>query len=225
VVVHQAGRELVRLTVDMPVQIPHYSALFDEQRVLHRESIYGYGPPAAEPNPDLVELVLSLPTPVLDLGCGSGALVRVLRRQGIEAHGIELRRPETLASLGEDVKEWVTVYDGQFPLPFPDQRFRSVVCSEVLEHIPEHAAAIREIARVAQEALITVPDMSAIPALFPHNVVPWHLLEATHVNFFTQASLGAALGSAFRSVSFSRLGRFEINGTPVFTSLVARCKA
>jgi hypothetical protein len=152
-------------------------------------------------------------------------LVRVLRGRGIEAFGIELNRTEIVASLREDVKGWITLYGGGFPLPFPDRRFRSVVCSEVLEHIPGHAAAIREMVRVAPEALITVPDISAIPALFPHNVVPWHLLEATHVNFFTQASLRAALGAAFRSVSFSRLGRFEINGTAVFTSLVARCVA
>ncbi len=59
----------------------------------------------------------------------------------------------------------------------------SVVCSEVLEHIPDHGAAIREMARLAREALMTVPDMSAIPALFPHNVVRWHLLEATHASF------------------------------------------
>jgi hypothetical protein len=46
--------------------------------------------------------------------------------------------------------------------------------------------------RLASEALlITVPDMSAIPRGFPHGVVPWHLLEATHINFFTQHSLEA----------------------------------
>ena len=162
---------------------------------------------------------------LLDLGCGSGALIRALRSRGVEAYGIELKRPEIVASLRDDVKPWITLYAGGFPLPFADRRFRSVICSEVLEHIPDYAGAIREIARVAPEALITVPDMSAIPTLFPHGVVPWHLLEATHLNFFTQASLGAALGSVFRSVSFSRLGEFEVNGTRAFMNLVARCAA
>src|SRR5438105_6369364 len=58
-VVQQDGRELARLAVDMPVHIPHYSGLFDERRVLHRESIYGHGPPVAEANPDVVQLALS----------------------------------------------------------------------------------------------------------------------------------------------------------------------
>ena len=67
--------------------------------------------------------------------------------------------------------------------------------------------------------------MSAVPALFPHFVVPWHLLEASHVNFFTQASLEALLRQNFQRVSFSRLGRFEVNGTRVYTSIVAFCGA
>jgi len=225
VVVEEAGRELARLAVHVPVRPPHYSGLYDDRRVLHRDDIYGRGPPDTEPNLDVLELARSLPAPLLDLGCGSGALIRALRSRGVEAYGIELQRPEIVASLRDDVKPWITLYAGGFPLPFADRRFRSVICSEVLEHIPDYAGAIREIARVAPEALITVPDMSAIPTLFPHGVVPWHLLEATHLNFFTQASLGAALGSVFRSVSFSRLGEFEVNGTRAFMNLVARCAA
>ena len=98
------------------------------------------------------------------------------------------------------------------------------MCSEVLEHIPDWRGAIVEMGRVARRALITVPDMSAIPTLFPHRVVPWHLLESTHVNFFTQRSLHAALSTAFSRITFLRLGEFPVNGTRVYTSLVALCE-
>jgi len=53
--------------------------------------------------------------------------------------------------------------------------------------------------------------------------VPWHLLESTHVNSFTQRSLHAVLTPLFARIRFSRLGEFQINGTRVFTSLVAEC--
>jgi len=223
VAVISGGREIARFRAGIPLQAPDYAGLFDEREVLHRDQIYGYGPPSAAVNRDLLALAIRLPAPVLDFGCGSGALVRELRQAGIEARGIELDRPEIRQSLREDVRSFITLYDGRMPLPVPDGEFASVVCSEVLEHIPDFRAAAGEMARVAKLALVTVPDMSAIPALFPHFVVPWHLLEATHVNFFTQASLEALLGKHFGGLRFSRIGPIEVNGTRVFTSLVAQC--
>jgi SAM-dependent methyltransferase len=203
---------------------PHYAHLFDESRVLHREDIYRYGPPTTEADPQILDLVRLLPGPLLDFGCGSGSLVRALRREGVEAEGIEVQRPEIVASLREDVRPYVELYDGRFPLPYANERFGAVVCSEVLEHIPEWEHALREIGRIARRAVITVPDMSSIPSLFPHGVVPWHLLESTHVNFFTQSSLRAALSRTFSRIRFMRLGEFLVNGTRVFTSVLADCQ-
>jgi len=82
----------------------------------------------------------------------------------------------------------------------------------VLEHIPDWRTALQEIARVGRRALITVPDMSAIPAPLPSRVVPWHLLESTHLNFFTQRSLHLALSPFFSRVRFLRLGEFWVTG-------------
>jgi SAM-dependent methyltransferase len=51
-------------------------------------------------------------------------------------------------------------------LPFDDGRWDFVVCSHVLEHIPDDAAAIREIARVLSpggKALIVVPRRPGVP--------------------------------------------------------------
>jgi SAM-dependent methyltransferase len=224
VTVRERGEPIAQVAAGFRVEPPHYANLLDEERVLHRDQIYGYGPPNPFADPAVIDLSSHLPGPVLDVGCGSGALVRALRERGLEAHGIELDRPEIATSLRDDVKPWITLYDGSRRMPFADGQFASVVCTEVLEHIPDYAAAVAEMARLARrEALITVPDMSAIPRLFPHNVVPWHLLEATHLNFFTQRSLAALLAPHFPQVRFGRIGAFMVNGTEVFTSLVALC--
>jgi SAM-dependent methyltransferase len=204
--------------------VPDYSHLFDESRVLHRDDIYGYGPPNHEPDLRVLGLARLLPDPILDFGCGSGALVRALLAARLRARGLELRRAEIVASLRDDVRPFVDLYEGEFPLPYPDGRFEGIVCSEVLEHIPDWQGAIAEMGRVGRKALITVPDMSAIPTLFRHRVVPWHLLESTHVNFFTQRSLHGALAKAFSRIDFLRLGEFPVNGTRVYTSLVALCE-
>ncbi len=223
VVIRAGGDVLASFKSQVTIQAPDYGHLLDTDRVLHRDDMYGVGPPSPAADALVLSLAQRLPPPILDFGCGSGALIRALRGRGLEARGIEIDRPDIAASLRDDIRPHVTLYDGRFPLPFAPGAFASVVCSEVLEHIPDFEGAVAEIARVARMALITVPDIAAVPALFPHHVVPWHLLEGTHVNFFTQASLQKVLAPHFASITFLRLGGFEVNGTRVYISIGALC--
>lgn len=203
---------------------PHYAGLRNTARVLGRNEIYGFGPPNSNVTPEIAAMALRLPAPLLDFGCGIGSLIRVLRSAGIESCGIEIDRPGILDNLPQDMRPYVTLYGGSFPIPFPDKAFASVVCSEVLEHIPNYEGALQEIVRVCRgQLLLTVPDISVIPLLHKHNVVPWHLLESTHVNFFNQSSLEQLLKRYFQSVLFFRLGTCNINGTPYPESLMALC--
>src|SRR5205823_8419709 len=129
-------------------------------------------------NPDTLALAKQLREPVLDFGCGSGALITELRALGTQAQGLELDTQVIRQSIRSEATPYITLYDGQFPSPFFNGSFRSVFCSEVLEHIPQFEEAIRDIARLATEKVIfTVPDASAIPLGFLHVLVPWHLLE------------------------------------------------
>lgn len=203
---------------------PHYKDLFNSGAVWHRGDIYGSGPPNSVVDPEVFELASGLPPPLLDFGCGKGALLSRLRQLGIEAHGIELLSEGLRAVLLPEVVDRITLYDGSFPTHFKDGQFNSVVCSEVLEHIPDYQGALQEIARItAHSALFTVPDASAIPAGFRHGVVPWHLLEATHVNFFNQTSLTKELRRHFNKVQIGRIGCVSLNGTLTFVSLSALC--
>jgi SAM-dependent methyltransferase len=223
--VRQGSKRFALVKPEEPILPPDYAPLFAHALPLARENIYSAGPPTPQVHPEILAFARRLSGPVLDFGCGSGSLVRELVQAGVEARGLELDRPEIHASIRPDVEQRIRLYGGGFPAPFSEGEFASVVCSEVLEHIPDLADAIREIARLARTAaLITVPDMSAIPMLCRHHVIPWHLLEATHVNFFTQASLEAALRPVFRTLRMSRMGEFHVNGTRVYTSLVALCQ-
>jgi SAM-dependent methyltransferase len=203
---------------------PHYSSLRFTSHVLGRNDIYGFGPPNPTIHPEVAALALRLRPPVLDFGCGIGAMVRHLRSAGIEAYGIELDRPGIRDNLPEDIQPYVKLYGGAFPLPFPDKSFTSVVCSEVLEHLPDYEGAVFQMARVCTGQLfLTVPDISVVPLLHKHAVVPWHLLESTHVNFFNQTSLGSLLRRYFHAVHFFRLAPNNINGTVYRESLAAFC--
>lgn len=204
--------------------VPHYEMLWHSSEVFHRSNIYGSGPSNKFVHPEVFDLARQLPAPILDFGCGKGALVSQLRMAGIEAYGLELGSEQRRSSVPADISSYISFYDGNFPSPFADGQFNSVVCSEVLEHIPAHREAVRDISRLArQAALFTVPDASAIPVCFRHGVVPWHLLEGTHVNFFNLVSLEKALREYFPQVQLGKMGVCALNDSRFFVSLTARC--
>jgi SAM-dependent methyltransferase len=215
--------ERVLASFDVPASVePPYGHLHTETRVLGRDGIYGFGPPVPHVSPEVLALAESLPPPVLDFGCGAGALVVALRRAGVEAFGLELDDARIREHLLEEARPFVTLYDGALPAPFRDGQFASAACCEVVEHIPNPASVVQEIARLARGTiLITVPDMSAIPRGFHHGVVPWHLLESTHVNFFNQHSLEHLLRPLFRRAEFFRLGLVQCDRLQYFTTLAA----
>jgi hypothetical protein len=214
------GEGRTRFEEKMRVVNPHHRGLLNSGSVLHREHIYGPGPPNIAIHPDILEMAKQLKGPVLDFGCGRGLLVEALREGGIEAHGLELDSPVIRQCAPPDV----TLYDGSFPSPMERGRFASVICSEVLEHIPDYVGAVREIVRLAgDQALFTVPDASAIPLGYQYGAVPWHLLESTHVNFFTQQSLQQILKPYFPEIEFGRVGSAYFGETPYYVSLTALC--
>ena len=200
----------------------HYATLRNSDRVLGRQEIYASGPPSPVISAETLTLARRLPPPVLDVGCGSGALVAALRAEGIEAYGLELQGDRIETALLPSARPYVTLYDGSVPLPYAERSFESVVCAEVLEHIVGFEAVIAELYRVARTAvLVTVPDCSAIPRGHAHFVVPWHLLESTHVNFFNQHSLEQCLREGAASIEFARVGEVRCDSMSFYTSLAA----
>ena len=83
----------------------------------------------------------------LDVGCGVGQVVARLTEAGFEAHGVDVSEPNI--ERARKFSERCQVYDGK-KLPFPDQRFASVGALNVLEHVEEPEALIREVVRVTQ---------------------------------------------------------------------------
>jgi SAM-dependent methyltransferase len=218
------GEAIFEAAVSLQVITPDYGHLLDSPEVLHREQIYGVGPPSTSVIDEVFRLAAALPGPLLDFGCGSGALVGRLRRGGVEAYGIELERGPIIEWLLPEVKEFVRLYGGGFPLPYGDGEFESVFATEVIEHVPDYEGALGEIARISRRHFtVTVPDASAIPICHHNNVVPWHLLESTHVNFFTQRSLERLLKKYFPSVKCARLCPNTTNDSRWFTTLVGVC--
>lgn len=94
-------------------------------------------------------------TSVLDAGCGMGHVVRNLLKRGYDAKGVDISRDAIEAYMPDLAKEGIVQLAGLEKLPFKDNSFDLVFCSDVMEHIPSFdiVASIRELTRVAKKHL------------------------------------------------------------------------
>jgi hypothetical protein len=95
----------------------------------------------------------------------------------------------------------------------------------VVEHVKDPESFLREIARITRgRALFSVPNMELLPYLYDWRVVPWHLLEGDHKNFFTRGSLRALLTRFFSRVEIFPYGEHPLktrDGVPLYVHLFA----
>jgi len=93
------------------------------------------------------------PQSVLDAGCGEGELLR----RGVLSAATTVSldcSPESLAEIHTHTSGAKPVCSSVLDLPFGRASFDAVVCLEVLEHLPEPAAAVKEFVRVARHAVV-----------------------------------------------------------------------
>jgi SAM-dependent methyltransferase len=125
---------------------------------------------------------------ILDVGCGTGRLLRELGRFG-SAQGIDVS-DEALRFCRQAGLEGV-VKASLEQLPFPDGEFDLVTALDVIEHIDDHVAALRECRRVLR------PD-GRIVIFVPAHRWLWSLQDeiSHHYRRYTASTLREALLSA-----------------------------
>ena len=136
---------------------------------------------------------------VLDLGCGEGRHVHALRcRGGVDVVGADLAHDRVAAardglatlSVPQAGSADFLVADA-LRLPFGDRSFDHVVCSEVLEHLPDYRSALREIDRVLRAGgTLSV----SVPRFWPEWLcwrlsAEYHREEGGHVRIFRASRL------------------------------------
>jgi 2-polyprenyl-3-methyl-5-hydroxy-6-metoxy-1,4-benzoquinol methylase len=112
----------------------------------------------------LAELfALSDPKSLLDVGCGEGVLIHEWAQQIAPARVVGLDLEEASIQAGweqrkADNLEYRIMDVSQKGLPFADDEFDVATAIEVLEHVPDPAATVAEMARVASRwLLVSVP--------------------------------------------------------------------
>ena len=95
--------------------------------------------------------------PVLDVGCGSSRIIGALP-EGSVGVDILLRKLRYGRKFGKPL-----VQASGFALPFPDESFSCVLCSQVIEHVPKESPILDELVRVLAPGgrlVLGTPDYS-----------------------------------------------------------------
>jgi SAM-dependent methyltransferase len=141
---------------------------------------------------------------VLDAGCGTAYGSRMLAESGA-AQVVGVDRAATVVEEARDsCPETVDLVTGDLrDLPFGDRSFDLVVCFEVIEHVEDPEAVLRELERVVTAqgvVLVSTPNRDVYEPGNPHHVheyAPEELRQAlerrfAHVELRRQANLLAS---------------------------------
>lgn len=153
-----------------------------------RREIYTAGLPAEAAYEPFVEFALAhAGQSVVDLGSGTGAYARRLQEAGKQVSALD-SDPSYVAAAraaGVDAVEGDVLETG-----FSDGQFETAILFEVLEHVAEPLAALREALRIVRRnVLVTVPDSTHYDELERGGLTYWHLVTTDHVTFFAAGDM------------------------------------
>jgi SAM-dependent methyltransferase len=141
---------------------------------------------------------------ILDIGFGAGVILFGFDRSNA-LYGVELARSAVEGAKARarrlGVREFAfREYDGRGAIPFPDAVFDLVVCSHVLEHVPDDRFLLGEIRRLLLPGGIALLN---VPVHEGRYADPHHLRRYTETSFLSLVD-GAMLETV-RSVSADRI--------------------
>lgn len=148
---------------------------------------------------------------VLDLGCGEGRHVISAYVEGeVDVVGVDLclrdlqtaqQRSAEFIDGDDHSRSFGLANADALNLPFADNSFDKVICSEVLEHIPDYAGALAEIERVLKPGGLFC---ASVPRAWPEQICwalsnEYHEVEGGHLRIFKAKKLRKQIqGLGFR---------------------------
>lgn len=164
---------------------------------------------------DLEQLDVRPGERLLDAGCGEGRHCRGALERGAHVVGLDLDAEGLKPALGglrtrarEKGALAALLRGNTFALPFPDASFDKAICAEVMEHVHDHPAAARELARVLKPGgriAVTIPTATS-EQLYLRLGDDYFETPGGHIRIFRPRDLARALagaGLATRGIGFA----------------------
>ena len=138
---------------------------------------------------------------ILDIGCGTGRhlsqalMVENTAVFGADIHQADLKearkRIAYLEELGLCKGAYQLLSSDIVNLPFEDNFFDLIICSEVLEHIPDHHKAVSELVRILKPGKTLV---ISVPRYVPEKICwllseDYHRVENGHIRIYRKKDL------------------------------------
>ena len=98
---------------------------------------------------------------LLDVGCGGGIATLALAELGYNITGIDVSKNSLETARAEGLRRQVKarfVQGSAYRIPFDDNSFDAIVCSDVLEHLHDLTTALAEVNRVLKPGGVYVFD-------------------------------------------------------------------
>lgn len=148
---------------------------------------------------------------LIDIGCGDGYLLKEIAKDfpQIDLFGIDLSENRV-----ETAKKFAPIAvlktgDAQ-DIPFEDETFDIVVCSEVIEHCPDDMKVLAELYRILKTnsfLILTVPNLYTLESISKLLIgkriapPPYHLREYSYNQLIREVG-----GAGFKILKFQSIG-------------------
>jgi SAM-dependent methyltransferase len=163
---------------------------------------------------DLLRRHFPPPARLVEGGVGGGANLLAFRDMGYRVSGFDMM-PESVAHCHELGIDDVRVHDLQDPWPIADGPARAVVLLDVIEHVPDPVAVLRNAAATLDERGGIVVTVPAIPALMG----PWDRMLGHHRRYSMRGFRDEAREAGLRVAWASHWNAFTLPAAVVVRTL------
>lgn len=109
------------------------------------------------PDHNVIAEMLPMDARVLDIGCGEGELIELLKAKNINARGVEIDQEKVAHCLHKGLS--VMQGDADIDLAhYPDNGFDYAILTQVLQVTKYPNQILQEVLRIAQHAIVSIPN-------------------------------------------------------------------